>query len=113
MREFLYVDDMAKASVHVMNLPQVTYAAHTQPMLSHINVGTGEDITIRQLAETIGKVIGFSGAIEFDPSKPDGTPRKLMDVSRLDALGCKASVSLEDGLFKAYSDFSVDTSPAN
>lgn len=105
MREFLYVDDMAKASVHVMNLDQTTYAAHTQPMLSHINVGTGEDITIRQLAETVGKVIGYSGTIEFDPSKPDGTPRKLMDVSRLKALGCSASVGLEDGLSKAYSDF--------
>lgn len=105
MREFLYVDDMAKASVHVMNLPLVTYAAHTQPMLSHINVGTGEDITIRQLAETIGKVVGFNGAIEFDPTKPDGTPRKLMDVSRLQALGCQASVKLEDGLSEAYSDY--------
>jgi GDP-L-fucose synthase len=104
-REFLYVDDMAKASVHVMDLPQANYAAQTQPMLSHINVGTGEDITIRQLAETIRKVIGFNGAIEFDPTKPDGTPRKLMDVSRLQALGCQASVRLEDGLSAAYSDF--------
>lgn len=105
MREFLYVDDMAKASVHVMNLDQSTYAAHTQPMLSHINVGTGEDITIRQLAETVGKVVGYSGTIEFDPSKPDGTPRKLMDVSRLHALGSSASVKLEDGLSMAYADF--------
>jgi len=107
MREFLYVDDMAKASVHVMDLPLATYAAHTQPMLSHINVGTGEDITIRQLAETIGKVAGFNGAIEFDPTKPDGTPRKLMDVTRLLALGCHAEIGLEEGLGVAYADFSA------
>jgi GDP-L-fucose synthase len=105
MREFLYVDDMAAASVHVMNLDQATYAANTQPMLSHINVGTGEDITIRQLAETMGKVIGYSGRIEFDPTKPDGAPRKLMDVSRLHALGWKASVEFEVGLARAYADF--------
>jgi GDP-L-fucose synthase len=107
MREFLYVDDMAKASVHVMSLDQPTYAANTQPMLSHINVGTGEDITIRQLAETIGKVVGFTGGIEFDPSKPDGTPRKLMDVNRLLALGCQAEIGLEEGLREAYADFST------
>jgi len=105
MREFLYVDDMATASVHVMNLDTATYAAHTQPMLSHINVGTGEDITIRQLAETVGKVIGYPGRIEFDPSKPDGAPRKLMDVSRLRDLGWQATVGLEDGLARAYTDF--------
>lgn len=105
MREFLYVDDMAKASVHVMNLDQATYAAHTQPMLSHINVGTGEDITIRQLAETIDKVIGFNGAIEFDPSKPDGTQRKLMDVSLLEKLGCSARVKLGEGLSNTYADY--------
>lgn len=105
MREFLYVDDMAEVSLYVMNLDPASYAANTQPMLSHINVGTGEDMTIRQLAESIGKVVGFAGRIEFDPSKPDGTPRKLMEVSRLRALGWKARVGLEEGLVIAYADF--------
>ena len=105
MREFLYVDDMATASVHVMNLDEATYDANTQPMLSHINVGTGEDITIRQLAETMGKLIGYQGRIEFDPTKPDGAPRKLMNVSRLESLGFKATVGLEEGLTKAYADY--------
>ena len=109
MREFLYVDDMAEASVHVMELDPATYAANTQPMLSHINVGTGVDMTIRELAETIGKVVGFAGRIEFDPTKPDGTPRKLMDVSRLHALGWQAKVGLEDGLKRAYADFCART----
>lgn len=104
-REFLYVDDMAEACLHVMDLDVSTYAAHTQPMLSHINVGTGVDLTIRELAEAIGKEIGFSGRIEFDASKPDGTPRKLLDVSRLHDLGWKATVSLEHGLALAYADF--------
>src|SRR3546814_2939475 len=75
MREFLHVDDMAAASVHVMNLPPEEWQAHTDPMLSHINVGTGVDCTIRELAEAIAKVTGFSGNLAFDPSKPDGTPR--------------------------------------
>lgn len=105
MREFLYVDDMAAASIYVMNLDSETYQAHTQPMLSHINVGTGQDCTIRELAETIAKVTGFSGALVFDSSKPDGAPRKLMDVSRLESLGWKASVSLEKGLEQAYQWF--------
>ena len=105
MREFLYVDDMAEASVHVMELDHDTYAANTQPMLSHINVGTGVDLTIRELAEAIGRVVGFPGRIEFDASKPDGTPRKLMDVSRLHALGWQAKVGLEEGLAIAYADF--------
>jgi GDP-L-fucose synthase len=105
MREFLYVDDMADASIHVMNLDRATYQSHTQVMLSHINVGTGEDITIRELAELVGKVVGYTGRIEFDPSKPDGTPRKLLDVSRLHALGNRASVGLEEGLARAYADF--------
>ena len=104
-REFLYVDDMAAASVHVMNLDKATYDQHTQPMLSHINVGCGEDITIKELAETVGKVIGYTGQITFDPSKPDGTPRKLMDSSRLNALGWQAKVGLEEGLRLAYQDF--------
>ena len=105
MREFLHVDDMAAASVHVMNLDADTYRAHTQPMLSHINVGTGVDCTIRELAETIARVTGFKGQLVFDASKPDGTPRKLMDVSRLAALGWRASIGLEDGLRDAYSWF--------
>lgn len=104
-REFLYVDDMAAASVHVMNLPQATYSQHTQPMLTHINVGCGHDITIRELAETIARVIGYAGRIAFDPSKPDGTPRKLMDSTRLNCLGWHAQVELEAGLEKAYEDF--------
>ena len=104
-REFLYVDDMAAASVHVMNLGKDTYDRHTQRMLSHINVGCGYDITIKELAETIARVIGYAGDITFDPSKPDGTPRKLMDSSRLNALGWQAQVGLEAGLEEAYEDF--------
>ena len=104
-REFLYVDDMAEASVHVMNLDCPAYAANVQPMQSHINVGTGEDVTIRELAETVARVIGFSGRIAFDPSKPDGTPRKLLNVDRLTALGWQASVGLEEGLRLAYADY--------
>ncbi|MBM3273204.1 GDP-L-fucose synthase [Candidatus Kaiserbacteria bacterium] len=104
-REFLYVDDMAAACVHVMNLDKATYDQHTQPMLSHINVGCGNDITIRELADAIGKAVGYPGKITFDPSKPDGTPRKLMDSSRLNALGWQAKVGLEQGLSKAYQDF--------
>lgn len=104
-REFLYVDDMAAACLHVMSLPQTTYQQHTQPMLSHINVGCGDDITIKELAETIARVIGYKGDIVFDPSKPDGTPRKLMDSTRLNALGWHARMGLEAGLLKAYEDF--------
>ena len=105
MREFLHVDDMAAASVHVMSLDAATYATHTQPMLSHINVGTGIDCTIRELAETIARVTGFTGQLVFDASKPDGTPRKLMDVSRLAALGWKSNIPLERGLHDAYAWF--------
>lgn len=105
MREFLHVDDMAAASVYVMDLERETYAANTEPMLSHINVGTGEDCTILELAETVKKVIGFPGEILLDPTKPDGTPRKLMDVSRLARLGWRASISLEDGLNHTYQWF--------
>jgi len=104
-REFLYVDDMARACVHVMNLEKRVYDQHTQPMLSHINVGFGQDVTIRELAETIQKVIGFTGEINFDTGKPDGTPRKLMDSERLNNLGWQAAVDLEDGLLLAYQDF--------
>ncbi|MQT32198.1 GDP-L-fucose synthase [Pseudomonas helleri] len=102
MREFLHVDDMAAASVHVMELDEQTYQANTQPMLSHINVGTGVDCTIGELAKTIASVTGFSGKLTFDTSKPDGAPRKLMNVSRLKSLGWQASIGLEDGLKDAY-----------
>ncbi len=104
-REFLYVDDMAAASVHVMNLPKAVIEAHTAPMQSHINVGYGSDITIAELARTVGQVVGYQGQIDFDTSKPDGAPRKLMDSSRLNALGWQAKVNLQDGLTLAYQDF--------
>lgn len=105
MREFLHVDDMAAASVFVMELDDETYRANTQEMLSHINVGTGTDVTIRQLAETLCRVIGYEGELTFDTTKPDGTPRKLMDVSRLAKLGWRASIGLEDGLAQTYDWF--------
>ena len=105
MREFLFVDDMAEASVYVMQLDLPTYSANTQPMHSHINVGTGEDTTIGDLAHLVGKVVGYQGEILFDTSKPDGTPRKLLDVSKLHALGWRARVPLEEGLQRAYQAF--------
>ena len=105
MREFLHVDDMAEASIFVMNLENAIYQKETQPMLSHINVGSGIDCTIRELVETVAKVVGFIGEIEFDTSKPDGTARKLMDTSRLEKLGWKAKTSLEDGLKITYEWF--------
>ncbi len=105
MREFLHVDDMANACIHVMQLEQTVYQQHTQPRLSHINVGTGKDVTIKELAETIAKVVGFAGKIEFDATKPDGTPRKLQDVSRLAALGWQYSIELEEGLRSTYAWF--------
>lgn len=102
MREFLHVDDMASACLYVMNLAKETYEVNTQPMLSHINVGTGVDCTIREMAETIKKVVGFEGELVFDSSKPDGAMRKLMDVSRLGAMGWKASIAFEEGLAATY-----------
>jgi GDP-L-fucose synthase len=105
MREFLHVDDMAAASIHVLELDSAIYKANTQEMMSHINVGTGVDCTIRELAETLKDVIGFTGVLEFDTTKPDGTPRKLLDVSRLESLGYKAKISLRDGLTETYSWF--------
>jgi GDP-L-fucose synthase len=104
-REFLYVDDMAAASVHVMNLPKAVYEQHARPMQSHINVGYGSDITIAELAQTVGQVVGYQGQIDFDKTKPDGTPRKLMDSSRLKSLGWQAKVGLQKGLALAYQDF--------
>jgi GDP-L-fucose synthase len=104
-REFLYVDDMAAASVHVMNLDKTVYDQHTQPMLSHINVGYGEDVTIRELALAVGETVGYTGAITFDATKPDGTPRKWMDSQRLRDLGWQPRVELREGLKRAYTDF--------
>jgi len=105
LREFLYIDDMAAACVHVMNLDKALYEAHTKPMQNHINVGSGADVTIKELTETIAKVVGYKGAIEFDPGKPDGTPRKLMDSRRLNNLGWQPTIGLEEGLRLAYADF--------
>ena len=96
---------MVEASLFVHKLPRITFDESTQPMLSHINVGTGNDVTIRELAETIKNVVGFTGELRFDLSKPDGTPRKLMDVSLLLKLGWRASVSLKSGLESSYADF--------
>lgn len=104
-REFLYVDDMAAACVYVMNLNNETYQQHTTPMMSHINVGTGHDISIADAAKLIGQITGFTGQIVFDDTKPDGSPRKLMQSSRLNDLGWQAKVSLADGLKMAYEDF--------
>jgi GDP-L-fucose synthase len=105
MREFLHVDDMAHASIFVMNLDSKIYQQETNPMLSHINVGTGIDCTIRELAETMAKITGFEGKVKFDKTKPDGTPRKLMDVQRLEKLGWKARTNLEVGLAQTYQWF--------
>ena len=102
MREFLYVDDMAEASLFVLELDEKTYKANTKPMLSHINVGTGKDITIRDMAQTMKKIVGFKGNLTFDTAKPDGTPRKLIDVNRLKNMGWSYSTNLEEGLDETY-----------
>jgi GDP-L-fucose synthase len=102
MREFLYVDDMAEASLFVLELDEQTYKANTQPMLSHINVGTGKDVTIRDMALIMKQVVGYEGKLTFDTTKPDGAPRKLIDVTRLSNMGWKYSANLEDGLIKTY-----------
>ena len=104
-REFLYVDDMAAASVFVMQLDKATYDSQTKPMQSHINVGFGSDVTIAELAKAVGAAVGYQGKIGFDSTKPDGAPRKWMDSSRLNQLGWKAQVNLEQGLERAYNDF--------
>jgi len=101
-REFLHVDDMAAASVFVMELEEGLYQSQTKPMLSHINVGTGQDCTIRMLAESMAAVTGFTGQLEFDASKPDGAPRKLLDVSVLNQLGWQSTITLEQGLTDTY-----------
>ncbi len=105
MREFLHVDDMAEASLFVLDLDDETYQRETEPMLSHINVGSGTDVTIRELAETVARVTGFEGTLDFDASKPDGTPRKLMDVSRLARLGWTATIPLGQGIEETYAWF--------
>jgi GDP-L-fucose synthase len=104
-REFLYVDDMARACVHVMQLEKQTYDLHTEPMCCHINVGTGEEISIKELAEMVKAIVGYAGRIDFDPSKPDGSLRKLMDSRRLNNLCWSAEVKLTDGISMAYADF--------
>ena len=105
MREFLYVDDMAAASLFVLELDEMTYQANTEPMLSHINVGTGVDVTIREMAKTMKRVVGFEGELVFDTTKPDGAPRKLIDVTRLTSMGWRYRVDLEEGLQKTYDWF--------
>ena len=110
-REFLYVDDMAAASVHVMNLSKVVYDQQIQPMLSHINVGYGDDVTIHELALAVGETVGYGGTITFDTTKPDGTPRKLMDSQRLRDLGWTPTVDLREGLKRAYADFLKHNTP--
>ena len=104
-REFLHVDDMADGSLFVIDLPEAAYQQNTRPMLSHINVGTGEDVSIAELAELLAKVTGFAGRIRYDRSRPDGTPRKLLDVSRLTALGWQSRIRLEDGIRQTYKWF--------
>ena len=105
LREFLFVGDMAEASIHVMNLDKATYDDNTVPMLSHINLGSGVDCTIKELVQTVAKVVGFHGTITFDITKPDGAPRKLMNVERLKSLGWESNISLVDGLTKSYTWF--------
>jgi len=102
MREFLYVDDMAQASLFVLELDEEVYQANTKPMLSHINVGTGVDVTIREMAETMKQVVGYKGMITFDVTKPDGVPRKLINITRLKRMGWEYSVDLKEGLKKTY-----------
>jgi GDP-L-fucose synthase len=105
MREFLHVEDMAAACLHVMALGKAQYQSCTEPMLSHLNVGTGEDVTVRELAETIQDVIGYQGQISWDSTKPDGTPRKLMDISKLKSLGWMPKIALKEGLDRTYQWF--------
>ena len=112
-REFLHVDDMADACLFVLNLPESAYRENTRPMLSHINVGSGEDVSIAELAGLLAKVTGFSGRISYDHSRPDGTPRKLLDVSRLAAMGWRSNIGLEDGIARTYQWFLQNVAPAS
>ena len=104
-REFLYVDDMARASIHLMNIDKATYYRNTLPMCSYMNVGSGKELTIKELAETIKDVIGFKGEINFDPNKPDGTPRKFLNSEGIFNLGFKPKISLKEGLIKTYQEY--------
>ncbi|MDA9973079.1 GDP-L-fucose synthase [Candidatus Pelagibacter ubique] len=104
-REFLYVDDMAKASIYIMNINKEVYDNYTLPMCSHINVGSGTDLTIKELAETIKEIVGFKGEINFDLSRPDGINRKLLDIKKLNDIGFKSKINLKEGLIKTYQDF--------
>tara|TARA_Y100000389_G_scaffold169732_1_gene176201 strand:+ start:185 stop:1144 length:960 start_codon:yes stop_codon:yes gene_type:complete len=104
-RDFLYVDDMAKASIHLMNIDKKLYDAKTSPMCSHINVGSGKDLTIRELAEIVKEVVGFTGKIHFDKSKPDGMARKFLNRKKIDSLGIKPEINLKDGLTKTYKNY--------
>ena len=107
-REFLHVDDVAAAAVHLMNVSAAAYAAETRPMCSHINVGTGVDVTIRELAESLAQVVGYPGRLVFDSTKPDGTPRKLLDVARAERLGWRARIGLAEGLASTYREAFLD-----
>ena len=104
-REFLYVDDMAKASVHLINIDKKIYDKNISPMCNHVNVGSGKDLTIKELAETIKEVVGFKGKINFDPTKPDGSQRKFLDSKRINNFGFKPQISLKNGLIKTYQDY--------
>jgi GDP-L-fucose synthase len=104
-REFLHVDDMATACVHVMQIPKATYDSHIKPMVSHVNVGSGSDVTIKEVAGIIAAVVGYQGRVVFDASRPDGTPRKLMDSSLLRRLGWSPRIGLEQGLRSAYEEY--------
>lgn len=111
-REFLHVDDMAAACVHVMELEKSKYNKYITPTLSHLNIGTGEDLSIRELAETIARVTNYKGQLVFDSSKPDGTPRKLLDVNLINNMGWKANISLEDGLLETYKWYVANSNKA-
>lgn len=108
-RDFLHVDDLASACVHVMDLDAAIYRQHTKPMLSHVNVGSGKEISIGDLAKLIAKIVGYEGAVLFDPEKPDGTPRKLLDTSKLTKLGWSPAVGFSDGLRETYDSFVAET----
>ena len=108
MREFLFVDDLASASIHVMNLGKEIFQSETNPMCSHINVGTGEDLTIKELASKIKEVIGYQGELIFDVTKPDGTPRKLLDIKKLSKFGWRYKTKLLEGLKITYEDYKLN-----
>ena len=107
-REFLHVDDMARASIYLMNIDKKNYDEHTSPMCSHINAGSGIDLSIKELSETIKEVVDFKGKINFDLTKPDGSPRKFLDSKRINSLGFKPEISLKEGLIKTYQDYTKD-----